>query len=199
MPLEETLCSCPSDLFQSRSKDVSLWVVVHSHVLNAPGEAQHWLGQCVQLLGHDLLFPEQILANPLSHCFDSGLSPQIFQASWMSPIINPPEFLIMFHCLIEIFNGFKSSKFENRIFHNCEGQSQPHGFPWHSTPCWRCDRLARIALAQVSEETVVQKQPSLQPSHLIVSSFGQHESCNRIYGRTMYIIIICSFACAKRL
>jgi hypothetical protein len=24
MPLEETLCSCPSDLFQSRSKDVSL-------------------------------------------------------------------------------------------------------------------------------------------------------------------------------
>jgi len=27
----------------------------------------------------------------------------------------------------------------------------------------------------------------LTPSRLIVSSFGQHESCNRTYGRTSYI------------
>ena len=34
-------------------------------------------------------------------------------------------------------------------------------------------------LAQVREETVVQKQLSLQPSRFIVFRFGQHESCNR--------------------
>jgi len=32
VPLEETLCSCPSDLLQNRSKEVSLCVEVHSHV-----------------------------------------------------------------------------------------------------------------------------------------------------------------------
>jgi len=31
-PLEETLCSCLSDFLQSRSKEVSLRVDVHSHV-----------------------------------------------------------------------------------------------------------------------------------------------------------------------
>jgi hypothetical protein len=41
-------------------------------------------------------------------------------------------------------------------------------------------------LAQVPEGTAVQKQPSLQPSCLIVSNFGQHESFKRAYGRTMY-------------
>jgi hypothetical protein len=40
-------------------------------------------------------------------------------------------------------------------------------------------------LAQVPEETVVQKQPSLQHSRLIVFSFGQHGGCNRTYDRTM--------------
>jgi hypothetical protein len=45
----------------------------------------------------------------------------------------------------------------------------------------------QTALAQVPEETVVQKQPSLLPSCLIVFSFGQHESCNRTYGRTIYL------------
>ena len=76
-------------------------------------------------------------------------------------------------------------KLENKIFHNREGQLQPRGFTWHPTPCWRCDSWEQTALAQVPEGTVVQKQPSLQPSHLIVSSFGQHESCNRTYGKTM--------------
>jgi hypothetical protein len=32
VPLEETVCSCPSDNLQSRSEDVSLWGVVHSCV-----------------------------------------------------------------------------------------------------------------------------------------------------------------------
>jgi hypothetical protein len=77
-------------------------------------------------------------------------------------------------------------KFESRIFHNFEGQSQSYGFPWHPTPCWRCNRLEQTALAQVPEAIVVQKQLYLQTSCLIVSSFGQHESCNRTYGRTMY-------------
>jgi hypothetical protein len=76
-------------------------------------------------------------------------------------------------------------KFENWIFRNREGQSQPHGFPWHPTPCWRCDRREQTALAPVPDWTVVQKQPSLQPSHLIVSSFIQHESCNVNCGKTM--------------
>jgi len=38
-------------------------------------------------------------------------------------------------------------KFENKIFRSCEGQSQPHGFPWHPTPCWRSDILKQTALA----------------------------------------------------
>jgi hypothetical protein len=41
MPLEETLCSCLSDRLQSRSKDVSLSLTVHSHVLIVPDEAHH--------------------------------------------------------------------------------------------------------------------------------------------------------------
>jgi hypothetical protein len=32
VPLEETLCSCPSDLLQSRSKEVLLRAEMHSHV-----------------------------------------------------------------------------------------------------------------------------------------------------------------------
>ena len=32
VPLEETLCSCSSDLLQSRSKEVSLWAEVRCHV-----------------------------------------------------------------------------------------------------------------------------------------------------------------------
>ena len=77
-------------------------------------------------------------------------------------------------------------KFENWIFHSCEGQSQPYGFPWHPPPCCRCDRCKQTALVQVPKGIVVQKQPSLQPSHLNVSTFGQHESLNRTYGRTRY-------------
>jgi hypothetical protein len=99
--LEEMPCSCPSDHLQSRSKDVSLWAAVHCHVLIIPDQAWHSLGRYVQISGHDLLFPERISANPLQHCFDSGLSPQTFQASWLSPVFNPPEFLIMFNCLID--------------------------------------------------------------------------------------------------
>ena len=101
MPLEEMLCSCTSDHLQSRCKDVSLWAEVDSQVLIIPNEARHWLGRHVQLSEHDLLFPEWISANPLPHSFDSGLIPQTFQVSWLSPVFNPPEFLMMFNCLID--------------------------------------------------------------------------------------------------
>ena len=63
--------------------------------------------------------------------------------------------------------------------------SWPHGFPWHPTLRWCCDRREQTALSQVSEETVVQKKPSLQPCNLTVSSFGQIESCSTTYDRTM--------------
>ena len=79
-----------------------------------PDEARHWLGRYLQLSGHDLLFQERISANPLLHCFDSGLSPQTFQTSWLSPVFNPPELLVTFNCPTDeqswIFNGVKSSK-----------------------------------------------------------------------------------------
>ena len=54
----------------------------------------------------------------------------------------------------------------------------------------RRDRLEQTALAQVPEETVVQTQPTLKSSRLIVSRIGQHESCNRTYDRTMYLIFV---------
>ena len=44
VPMEETLGSCPPDLLQSRSEEVSLW-----EPLIIPDEAQHWLDQYVQL------------------------------------------------------------------------------------------------------------------------------------------------------
>ena len=52
-------------------------------------------------------------------------------------------------------------KLENEIFHNWEQQSQPHGFTWHPTPCWRCERREQTALAQVPEESIVQKITNL--------------------------------------
>jgi len=60
-----------------------------------------WLGRYVQLSGHDIVFPERMLANPLPHCLDSSFSPHIFQVSWMSPVLNPPEVLTMFKCWID--------------------------------------------------------------------------------------------------
>ena len=146
-----------------------------------------WLGWYVQLSGHDILFPERISANPLPYCFDSSFSPHTFEASWMNPVLNPPEFLIMFNCQTDRWTFTKFSillrvwKFENGIFCNWEWQSQPRGFTWHPTICWCCDRREQIALAQVPVGRVVQKQ------HLIVSSFGQQESCNITYSRTMYL------------
>jgi hypothetical protein len=49
------------------------------------------------------------------------------------------------------------------------------------------DRREQTALRQVPEGTVVQNQPSLQPSHLICTTFGQYEGFNRTYGKTMYM------------
>jgi hypothetical protein len=40
VPLEETLCSCPSDRLQSKSEDVYLWEAMHCHVLIVPDEAK---------------------------------------------------------------------------------------------------------------------------------------------------------------
>ena len=73
-------------------------------------------------------------------CFDSGFSPHKSQAFWPSPVCSTPEFLIRFNCTRE-GNFAKFSKvsrvwkFENPIFSICEGQSQPHGFPWNPNPC----------------------------------------------------------------
>jgi len=76
-------------------------------------------------------------------------------------------------------------KFENKIFHNLEGQSQPHWFyltPHSMLMVWqtRANCLGASTWRDSSPKT-----PSLQPSRLIVSTFGQHESCNRTYGSTM--------------
>ena len=101
MPREETLCSCPLGFLQSRSKvcvPLSRGVLLHG---DCPWWGITWLGRYVQLSGHDLLFPQQISANPLPYCFDSNFSPHTFQESWTSPIFNPPEFLIMFNCQID--------------------------------------------------------------------------------------------------
>ena len=51
----------------------------------------------------------------LPYCFDSGFSPHIFQASWLSPVFNTPEFLTTFNCLIdEISRNFQwFQEFEN--------------------------------------------------------------------------------------
>jgi hypothetical protein len=51
------------------------------------------------------------------------------------------------------------------------------------------NRREQTVLAQVPEETLVQKQLTLQPSRLIVSSCGLHESCNRTYGKTAHRIL----------
>jgi len=59
MPLEETFCSCPSDVLQRRSKEVSLGAEVRSHVSLVPDEARL---VCVNMFGlRDKIF-----------CFQSG-------------------------------------------------------------------------------------------------------------------------------
>jgi hypothetical protein len=50
-------------------------------------------------------------------------------------------------------------------------------------------RLEQTALAQVPEVTGVKKQPSLQTSHLIVSSLGQHECCNNLWQDYVWVSI----------
>jgi len=60
------------------------------------------------------------------------------------------------------------------------------------------DTRKQTALAQVPERTVVQIQPSLQPSHLTVSSFEQHERQKRTYGRTSYITYFTSESWKKK-
>jgi hypothetical protein len=59
IPLEETLCSCPSDFLQSRSKVMSVWAEVCSHVYIIPDEA--WLDWVYMLSFWDMIF-----------CFQSG-------------------------------------------------------------------------------------------------------------------------------
>ena len=59
------------------------------------------IGWICSLSGHDLLFPEWTSVNSLPYRLDSGFIPHIFQASWPSPVFNPPEFLTMFKCPID--------------------------------------------------------------------------------------------------
>ena len=143
------------------------------------------IGRYVQLSGHELLFPERISVNPLPYSFESGFSPHAFQASWPNPVLNPPNFLTSCNYPIndmrEIFSGFKSLKIWEWDFLQLGSAIKA---TWHRNPCWRSDRRQQTALAQLHEGTTVQKQPSVQPSRLTVSSFGQHVSCNRTDGRT---------------
>ena len=81
----------------------------------------------------------------------------------------------------KIFSGFKSLKIWEWDFLQLGSAIKA---TWHRNPCWRSDRRQQTALAQLHEGTTVQKQPSVQPSRLTVSSFGQHVSCNRTDGRT---------------
>ena len=83
----------------------------------------------------------------------------------------------------EIFNGFKSLKIWEQDVQQL----------WRAiTATWVSltphSMLTLWDSSKVPEETVVKKQPSLQPSSLTVSSYGQHDSCNRTYGRTMYSV-----------
>jgi hypothetical protein len=100
VPPEGTFHSCLSYFLQSRSKEMSFWVEVHSHVYIIPHET--WL-DWVDMFSfqYDLLFPERISANLLPYHFDSGFSPHTFQASWPSPVFNPPELFILFNCTID--------------------------------------------------------------------------------------------------
>jgi len=100
VPLEETLCSCPSDLLQSRRNEVSLWTAVRYHVLIVPDEVRlDWVDM---FSSRDMiLFPERISANSLPYCFDSGFIPHTFQTYWPSPVFNTPKFLITFNFPID--------------------------------------------------------------------------------------------------
>ena len=69
-----------------------------------PDEARHQSGRYVFLSGQGILFLEGISANPLLHCFHSGLSPHTPRASWPSPVFNTPQFLIRFNCPIDAFS-----------------------------------------------------------------------------------------------
>jgi hypothetical protein len=69
--------------------------------LSRPWWDKTWLGRYVQRSGQDLLFPERFSVNPFPYCFDSGFSPDTLQMFWLSPVLNPPEFLVMFICQID--------------------------------------------------------------------------------------------------
>jgi len=56
-------------------------------------------------------------------------------------------------------------------------------------PLYYTEALLHVSTLKGPEWTVVQKQPSLEPCRLIVSTSGQHESCERMYDRTTYIYI----------
>jgi hypothetical protein len=80
VPLEERLCSCPLDFLQAGVRRCPFeWrcaLICRSSLM------RHYLIESIwQLMGHDFLFPERILANPLPYGFDSGFRPHTFQAS----------------------------------------------------------------------------------------------------------------------
>ena len=86
--------------------------------------------------------------------------------------------------ICEIFNGFKSLKIWEWDFPQLGRAITATWFyltPHSMLTLWQKEQTA---LVQVPEGTEVQKQPSLQSSCLPVSSFGQHKSCNRTYGKT---------------
>ena len=175
LPLEEALCSCTWDLLQSRSKDVSLWAEVHSHVLIVPVHARRRLG--LYVFPRDMIFCLQTrfqwIRSRTILIMVSAI--KLFRRpAWAlsSTLQCSSSHLVSLKMYIrEIFSGFKGSNIWEYICCNCEGQWQSHFFPWHHTECWHCDRLEQTALAQLPEETTVQKKPSLQLSPLYCLQF----------------------------
>jgi len=126
--------------------------------------------------------------------FGSGFSPHTFQVFWTSPVFSlsrvpynvwlPDRWtFVKFSMVLRVWK-FENGKVNHSHMVLLDTPIHVDAVTWEQT-----------ALAQVPERTVVQKQPSLQPSRLIVSSFGQQESCNRTYGRTMYIFCVCVCVC----
>jgi len=108
VPMEETLCSCPSDLLQSRSREMSLCAEMRSQVQIIPDEARlDWVDM---FISWDMIF-----------CFQSGFwrihahtvliaasALTLFRRPDRALSSNNPEYHITFNCLTdEISRNFQ--------------------------------------------------------------------------------------------
>jgi len=149
-----------------------------------------WLGWYVQFFGTlSVSRADSGESAPILHW--QRLQPSHFSGVLNEPCLQPCR--VPYNVLIarqtnicDIFNGFKSLKTWEWDFLQLEGATTATWFyltPHTMLTLWQ---TRANCLGTSTEGTIVQKQPSLQPSHLTVSSFRQHECGNRTYGRTMY-------------